>query len=85
MAPILKNIKNAQYFKMPSGDELNGMLTDFITSTKEAVPKDHETLCESILFQFAYLETLIESCRQEKNPEGEIARLIKGKDQQHNR
>ena len=46
--------------------------------------EDHEVLDESILYQYAYLENLIQVCRDEKNPKGPSQRIIRGKDQKYN-
>ena len=63
------------------------MVRLLIAKAKEAgdeIP-DHETLCESILYQYAYLEQLLAVCDKEKNPKSEVARLIRNKDPKHNK
>lgn len=41
---------------------------------------DHETLSESILYQYAYLERLMQVCKEQKNPRSKSQLLITGKD-----
>ena len=45
---------------------------------------DHETLDESILYQYAYLENLIRACKKENKPAGPSQKLVRGKDNKYN-
>ena len=45
---------------------------------------DHETLDESILYQYAYLENLIQVCKDERNPSKPSQKLLRGKDEEYN-
>ena len=45
---------------------------------------DYETLSESILYQYAYLERLIQICRKEKSANSPSQLLVHGKDPKYN-
>lgn len=45
---------------------------------------DCELLNDSILYQYAYLEKLIRSCKDERDPEGPSQKLLRGKDYEYN-
>ena len=45
---------------------------------------DSETLDESILYQYAYLENLIQVCKDENHPSKPSQKLLRGKDEQYN-
>ena len=57
-----------------------------LTDAHEVIRKkaDHETLDESILYQYAYLENLIQVCKDERNPSKPDQKLLRGKDVEHN-
>ena len=44
----------------------------------------HDTLSESILFQYAYLERILAVCKLEKHPADPGQKILKGKDQKYN-
>ena len=46
---------------------------------------DHETLSESILYQYASLERLMQVCKEQKNPRSKSQLLLTGKDPVFNR
>ena len=51
--------------------EIEAILKDALTKLQaESEKTDLETLNESILYQYAYLEKLIKVCKDEKNPKG---------------
>ena len=45
---------------------------------------DHEVIDESILYQYAYLENLIQVCKDERDPDLPAQKIIRGKDEQYN-
>ena len=45
----------------------------------------HETLSESILFQYAYLEKILALCKQEKHPKEPSQKILRGKDPKYNK
>ena len=51
---------------------------------KSEKKRDHETLAESSLYQYAYLERLLQACKQEKNPRSKSQLLVTGKDKAFN-
>ena len=70
-----QTIQDSPGLKVPSVEELKEMVSSLLAKANqgEIAPQDHETLCESVLFQYAYLENLLKTCREEKNPNGEVA------------
>ena len=57
-----------------------------LTDAHEVIRKkpDHEIIDESILYQYAYLENLIQVCKEERDPDLPAQKLIRGKDEQYN-
>lgn len=45
---------------------------------------DRETLRDSTLYQFAYLERLLSLCKDQKNPRSQSQMIISGKDREFN-
>ena len=65
--------------------DVQAMIKEFLQlQLKDEITGDSETLIESILYQYAYLENLIRTCKEEKDPKGPSQRIIRGTDAQYN-
>ena len=61
----------------PKVEQMQEMLKEVFAEENRS---DHETLSESILYQYAYLERLMQVCKEQKNPRSKSQLLITGKD-----
>lgn len=65
--------------------DLTKLLKEFSEHTGQKLDqRDCETLSESILYQYAYLEKLMKTCKDEKDPKGASQMLVRGKDPKYN-
>lgn len=69
--------------KIPLQD-LYAMIRDTLKLKGRKQQDDCELLNESILYQYAYLEKLIRSCKDEKDPRGPSQKLLRGNDHRFN-
>ena len=66
-------------------NEIEVILKDALQKMQaESEKSDLDTLNESILYQYGYLEKLMKVCKDEKNPKGYSQLIINGKDKQYN-
>ena len=63
--------------------KVQSMIKEYLQTTGHS-EGDCELLTESILYQYAYLEKLIRTCKDERDPKGPSQTLIRGKDLEYN-